>query len=88
MQSEIHRTWPVAMSPGNLANPLLGWETTTSYNVGIDFGVLNNRIYFSADYYKKVTKDLLLKSPVSLITGFSNMMSNVGNVDNWGWNLK
>ena len=70
--------------PGNLANPLLGWETTTSYNVGIDFGVLNNRIYFSADYYKKVTKDLLLKSPVSLITGFSNMMSNVGNVDNWG----
>lgn len=74
--------------PGNLANPLLGWETTTSYNVGIDFGVLNNRIYFSADYYKKVTKDLLLKSPVSLITGFSNMMSNVGNVDNWGWNLK
>ena len=60
--------------PGNLANPLLGWETTTSYNVGID----------SADYYKKVTKDLLLKSPVSLITGFSNMMSNVGNVDNWG----
>ena len=70
--------------PGNLANPLLGWETTTSYNVGIDFGVLNNRIYFSADYYKKVTKDLLLKSPVSLITGFSNMMANVGNVDNWG----
>ena len=44
--------------PGNLANPLLGWETTTSYNIGIDFGVLNNRIYFSADYYKKVTKDL------------------------------
>ena len=38
--------------PGNLANPLLGWETTTSYNIGIDFGVLNNRIYFSADYYK------------------------------------
>ena len=70
--------------PGNLANPLLGWETTTSYNVGIDFGVLNNRIYFSADYYKKVTKGLMLKAPVSLSSGFSNMMSNVGNVDNWG----
>lgn len=69
---------------GNLANPYLGWETTTSYNIGIDFGVLNNRIYFSADYYKKKTKNLLLNSPVSLITGFSKMMANVGNVDNWG----
>lgn len=69
---------------GNIANALLGWETTTSYNIGVDFGILNNRIYLSADYYKKKTKDLLLKAPVSLITGFSNMMDNVGNVDNWG----
>lgn len=69
---------------GNIANSFLGWETTTSYNVGVDFGVLNNRIYLSADYYKKKTKDLLLKAPVSLLTGFSNMMDNVGNVENWG----
>lgn len=69
---------------GNIANSMLGWETTTSYNVGIDFGVLNNRIYFQADYYKKKTKNLLLNVPVSLITGFSSMMDNVGTVDNWG----
>lgn len=69
---------------GNIANSMLGWETTTSYNVGIDFGVLNNRIYFQADYYKKNTKNLLLNVPVSLITGFSSMMDNVGTVDNWG----
>lgn len=69
---------------GNIANSLLGWETTTSYNIGVDFGILNNRIYLSMDYYKKKTKDLLLKAPVSLITGYSNMMDNVGNVDNWG----
>ncbi len=68
----------------NIANTLLGWETTTSYNLGLDFGVLNNRIYFSADYYYKKTKDLLLRAPVSLITGFSNMMDNVGSVKNWG----
>lgn len=73
---------------GNIANALLGWETTTSYNIGVDFGVLNNRIYLSADYYKKRTKDLLLNAPVSLITGFSNMMDNVGNVDNWGIELE
>lgn len=69
---------------GNIANALLGWETTTSYNLGVDFGLWNNRIYLSADYYKKETKDLLLKAPVSLITGFGNMMDNVGNVSNWG----
>lgn len=69
---------------GNIANPLLGWETTTSYNLGVDFGILNNRIYLSADYYHKKTKDLLLKAPVSLVTGFSNMMDNVGSVKNWG----
>lgn len=69
---------------GNIANPLLGWETTTSYNIGLDFGLLNNRIYLSADYYHKKTKDLLLKAPVSLVTGFSNMMDNVGSVKNWG----
>ena len=69
---------------GNIANSMLGWETTTSYNVGIDFGVLNNRIYFQADYYKKKTKNLLLNVPVSLITGFSSMMDNVSTVDNWG----
>ncbi|MDO4162897.1 MAG: TonB-dependent receptor [Bacteroides sp.] len=74
--------------PDNIANPLLGWETTTSYNIGIDFGVFNNRIYLSADYYKKKTKDLLLDAPVSLITGFSSMMANVGNVDNWGLEIE
>ena len=69
---------------GNIANPLLGWETTTSYNLGLDFGIFNNRVYLSADYYHKKTKDLLLKAPVSLVTGFANMMDNVGSVKNWG----
>jgi TonB-linked SusC/RagA family outer membrane protein len=69
---------------GNIANPLLGWETTTSYNIGFDIGVLKDRIYLSVDYYQKRTKDLLLQAPVSLITGYSNMMDNVGNVDNKG----
>lgn len=67
-----------------IANSLLGWETTTSYNVGLDFGTFNNRAYLSVDYYKKKTKDLLLSAPVSLITGFSSMMDNVGSVENWG----
>jgi len=69
---------------GNIANALLGWETTTSYNLGFDFGVLKDRIYLSVDYYNKKTKDLLLLAPVSLITGYTSMMDNVGTVNNRG----
>ena len=73
---------------GNIANSMLGWETTSSYNVGLDFGVLDNRIYMTADFYSKNTTNLLLNSPVSLITGFSNMMDNVGTVSNWGFEFE
>ena len=69
---------------GNISNPQLGWETTTSYNLGFDFGVLKDRLYLSVDYYHKKTTDLLLKAPVSLITGYTEMMDNVGNVNNQG----
>ncbi len=69
---------------GNIANPLLGWEITTSTNIGFDFGILKDRIYLSVDYYHKKTDNLLLKAPVSLITGFTSMMNNVGSVENRG----
>jgi len=72
---------------GNIANPLLGWEITSSTNVGFDFGILKDRIYVSADYYYKKTNDLLLSAPVSLITGFTSMMNNVGSVENRGFEL-
>ncbi|MCC8018856.1 MAG: TonB-dependent receptor [Rikenellaceae bacterium] len=68
----------------NIANPDLGWESTSSTNVGLDFTFLNGRIQFSADYYYKMTKDLLLDTPVSAITGFTSMTDNVGRVRNWG----
>ncbi|MDR0573507.1 MAG: TonB-dependent receptor [Tannerella sp.] len=68
----------------NISNSLLGWEQTTSYNVGIDFGLWKDRVYFSGDFYYKQTSDLLLNAPVSLTTGFSNMMDNVGSVENRG----
>lgn len=70
---------------GNIANAKLGWETTSSINVGLDFGVFENRIYMTADFYTKNTSNLLLKAPVSLVTGFDSMMDNVGTVRNWGF---
>jgi len=72
---------------GNIANSLLRWEKTNSTNIGLDMGFLKNRISFSTDLYFKKTSDLLLKAPVSLTTGFKEMMDNVGNVENWGFEL-
>jgi TonB-linked SusC/RagA family outer membrane protein len=73
---------------GNISNYYLGWESTASYNVGLDIGLWNNRIYMSADFYIKKTNDLLLESPVSRTTGFEKMMDNIGSVENKGFELE
>jgi iron complex outermembrane receptor protein len=47
----------------NVANPDLKWETSTTLNVGLDFGFLNNKVYGTVDYFNKSTKDLLFQFP-------------------------
>jgi len=73
---------------GNISNSKLRWEKTTSYNLGLDIGLLRDRISLSADAYYKKTTDLLLNAPVSLTTGFASMYNNVGSVDNKGFELE
>lgn len=61
------------------------WETTTTWNVGIDYGFLDNRIYGSIDYYKRFTKDLLNKINVSSGTNYSSVLTtNIGKMENEG----
>lgn len=72
------------VSPQNLENPDLTWETTTQSNLGIDFGLFDNALNFTADYYIKNTKDLLLLTPVSIATGFSTGWFNIGEIENSG----
>ncbi len=63
----------------------LRWETTTSYNVGLDFGFINNRISGSIDYYQRYTRDLLASVPAPAGSNFDkNIMTNVGNVESKG----
>lgn len=69
---------------GSIANSMLGWEQTSSTNVGLDLSFLRGRISLSTDYYYKMTSNLLLDSPISAITGFTSMMDNIGKVKNWG----
>ena len=71
-------------SKDNASNDNLKWETTTSYNIGADLGLLSNRLNFVADVYYKKTSDLLLDVPIGFASGVSTQMQNVGNVVNKG----
>lgn len=63
----------------------LKWETSETYNAGIDYGFFNGRVYGSVDVYYKKTKDLLSVVPISVGTNFSNqLLTNVGNMENKG----
>lgn len=63
----------------------LKWETTTSWNFGLDFGFLNGRIGGAIDFYTRKTKDLLASVPPAAGSNFSKtILTNVGNVDSKG----
>ncbi|WBL22737.1 SusC/RagA family TonB-linked outer membrane protein [Zunongwangia sp. HRR-M8] len=73
--------------PQQYANPDLKWEQTAQFNVGIDFSLLKGKIYGTADYYNKETKDLLLRIPVPTPTAVNTQLANVGSVRNRGIEL-
>ncbi|MDR1523926.1 MAG: TonB-dependent receptor [Tannerella sp.] len=68
---------------GNRENPDLKWETTSSYNAGIDLG-LHKRFNIVADIYYKKTSDLLLNIPVEITSGYYTQLKNVGSLTNKG----
>ena len=67
-----------------LQNPGLKWERTESYNLGLDYSLLKDRITGSFDVYRKKTKDLLVTRTIPIITGFTNRLDNLGEVENRG----
>ena len=76
-----------AYSKSNLGNSRLKWETTVSWNVGLDVGLWRNRLNVVLDYYYKKTNDLLLYLPVNSSTGLTSQLTNAGNVVNRGIEL-
>jgi len=70
-----------------MSNIGLRWEKTTSYNSGLDFRILNNILEGSIDMYSKLTTDLLVLRSLPDITGFRNVMDNLGEVQNRGIEL-
>ena len=70
--------------PSGIVNRDLKWETSHEFNVGIDYGFLNNRIVGSIEWYTKKSKDLLYSVQLPLETGGGSMTTNVGSVRNTG----
>ena len=67
-----------------IGNNNLTWETTTQYDVGLDIGLLNDRIYFTYDYYWKKTDGLLYAIDIPIQSGFTSITSNIGQFNFWG----
>jgi TonB-linked SusC/RagA family outer membrane protein len=73
--------------PTRVANPDLKWETTEQFNVGIDFSLLNNRFSGTLDYFIKTTSDQLIEIPLPIASGFGSVLSNLGELQNRGFEL-
>lgn len=62
----------------------LTWETTSSLNLGLDFGILKNRLSGTIDYYASKTSDLLLSEQVPVMNGYNTILTNIGETSNKG----
>jgi TonB-linked SusC/RagA family outer membrane protein len=70
--------------PTTLSSPELGWETTESTNIGLDFGIFSNRITGDFNIYNANTDGLLLNRAISYVTGFNTVRQNIGKINNKG----
>ncbi len=75
------------VAPTRLGNPDLSWESTASTNIGMDLNMLNRRLNFSVDFWRKETTDLLATVPLPEESGYSGVRENVGAVRNEGIDL-
>ncbi|HVU94460.1 MAG TPA: TonB-dependent receptor [Puia sp.] len=73
--------------PVSVPNPNLKWEQTAQTDIGVDLRVLDNRLSLTADYYKKKTTNLLLNVPISSVTGYTAVTTNIGSLQNTGFEL-
>jgi TonB-linked SusC/RagA family outer membrane protein len=73
--------------PARLPSPDLTWETNKNYDIGIDLGFFRNRLNINADYYNRKTNDLIYPKNVSYTTGFISYLSNIGNMQNKGFEV-
>ncbi len=76
------------LAPTQIPNKELKWETSTTYNGGIDLGMFNDRIYANIDLFYKLTSDMLWDRPLPPSSGFSSVSTNIGNMENKGFDVQ
>src|SRR5690606_18391680 len=78
----------IGYAPSSFSNRTLGWEKTYTVNLGLDLGLIRNRVNIGLDVYQADTKDLLLNVPIPSVVGFSTSLRNIGQVRNTGVELE
>ncbi len=68
----------------NIADANLSWETSYTYNLALEFGLFNNRLNGTVEYFNRDSKDLLQSVPISTVTGFYSTLKNIGEINNRG----
>ena len=68
----------------NIADPNLTWERNYTTNLALEFGLFENKIFGTVEYFNRDSKDLIQAVPISTITGFSNTIKNIGEINNKG----
>lgn len=90
--SPVNYVFNSALVPGkaitSLGNPDLSWENTKQFDLGIDVGLLKDRIYLVYDYYRKKTDGMLYPIELPRASGFSNIQYNVGTFEFWGHEIE
>jgi TonB-dependent starch-binding outer membrane protein SusC len=88
INNTVNSVFGTTVAPGavvsSLANSNLGWETTKQLDLGLDLGLLNDRINFVYDFYTKRTTNLLYSVQIAQESGFGNFNDNIGEIKFWG----
>lgn len=84
LQALFQYSGGAAIDPASLANPNLTWETSEQLNIGIDLGMLDDRLTLSIDYFDKLTKDLITTSSPPEFIGNNAPLVNAGTMKNTG----
>jgi TonB-linked SusC/RagA family outer membrane protein len=81
---DVGNTESIGYAPSGIANSKLRWETTGQLDIGFDLSILNDRLGFTFDYYKKNTNNLLASVPLPPSVGFGSILQNIGEIQNEG----
>jgi outer membrane receptor protein involved in Fe transport len=73
------------IAPTRIPNPDLKWETTEQLNLGFDIGLFDSRLSLTMDYFEKTTEDMLLNLPIPGTSGFNSILTNIGSIQNKGF---